>query len=59
MLRQVGKMTEYVLSFGGGVNTAAILALAYRGKLQIDYAIFADTGCEIPETYDWIENRPV
>lgn len=52
-------MTEYVLSFGGGVNTAAILALAYRGKLQIDYAIFADTGCEIPETYDWIENRPV
>jgi len=54
-------MTEYVLSFGGGVNTAALLALAYRGDVRVDYAIFADTGCEIPETYEWIEQyaKPV
>lgn len=37
------------------MNTAAILALAYKGELKIDYAIFADTGCEYPDTYRWIE----
>jgi len=54
-------MTTQVLSFGGGVNTAALLALAYQGKLQFDVALFADTGCEIPETYAWIEKyaKPV
>ncbi len=54
-------MVEKILSFGGGVNTAALLALAYQGKLQFDVVIFADTGCELPETYEWIERyaKPV
>ena len=54
-------MGEKILSFGGGVNTAALLALAYQRKLSFDVAIFADTGCELPETYEWIERyaKPV
>ena len=44
-----------VLSYGGGVNTAAILALTYKGELKIDYILFADTGCEYPDTYKWTE----
>ncbi len=46
---------DRILSFGAGVNTAALLALAYQNKLEIDAVIFADTGAELPETYHWIE----
>lgn len=43
------------------MNTTAILALAYRGDLSLDYLVFADTGCELPETYRYIREvvRPV
>lgn len=44
-----------ILSYGGGVNTGALLALAAQGELDLDYIIFADTGGELPETYQWIE----
>jgi len=44
-----------ILNYGGGVNTAALLALAYKGELHIDCVIFADTGAEWPETYKYIE----
>lgn len=45
-----------VLSFGAGVNSTAILAMMKQGKVEIDTAVFADTGCEFPETYQYIEN---
>lgn len=42
-----------ILSFGGGVNTIAILHIPdVMGK--VDEVIFADTGGEHPETYDYI-----
>ena len=44
-----------VLSFGGGVNSMAILCMVEKGELNVDAVIFADTGCEMPETYDYIE----
>jgi len=40
-----------ILSFGAGVNSTAILALAKLGKVEVDKIIFADTGAENPETY--------
>jgi len=44
------------LSFGGGVQTTAILVLMAGGEIpKPDYIIFADTGYEWPETYDYIE----
>lgn len=45
-----------VLSFGGGLQTVAMIVLHAQGKLPIDRVIFADTGCEKPETYWYMEN---
>ena len=46
-----------VLSYGGGHQTAGILALVKLGKLpKPDIIIFADTGGEIPETYHHIKH---
>jgi len=49
---------KYYLSFGAGVNSTAILALIYLGKLKYDdlKIVFADTGCEKPATYCHINN---
>jgi hypothetical protein len=45
-----------ILSFGGGVNSVAILVLLAQGKIApVDVVLFADTGCEMPETYTYIE----
>ena len=43
------------LSMGAGVQTTAILILVAQGKVQADAVIFADTGAEHPETYEYIE----
>jgi hypothetical protein len=52
----VGMDNVRILSFGGGVNSVAILVLLAQGKIApVDVAIFADTGCEMPETYTYIE----
>lgn len=47
---------DRVLSFGGGVQTTALAVLAVEGKIKADIACFADTGCEKPETYWYMEN---
>jgi len=45
-----------ILSFGGGVNSSAIIALAKMGKLEMpDHIVFSDPGAEYPETYTYIE----
>lgn len=44
-----------VLSLGAGVNSTAILVLYAAGEIQLDVAIFADTGGEHPETYSYID----
>ena len=38
------------LSFGGGVQTTSVLLMD-----QYDEIIFADTGNEMPETYDYMK----
>lgn len=43
-----------ILSFGGGVNTTALMVLIGRGDVHADAAVFADTQGEWPETYTYI-----
>ena len=47
--------TRHVLSFGGGVNSAALMVVLLREGLPFDEAVFADTGGEVPETYQYLE----
>ena len=44
------------LSYGGGVQTFAILILMEKGKVSADEVVFADTAAEHFETYEHIEN---
>lgn len=50
-----------VLGFGGGQNTAGIIALLAKDEISLDMVIFADTGCEYPDTYRWADEiaKPV
>ncbi len=45
-----------ILSFGAGLQTTAMAIMVAKGELQIDEAVFADTGAEKPETYWYMEN---
>lgn len=44
----------YVLSYGGGVNTVALLLALDAESYPLDEVIFADTGGEVPETYEYL-----
>lgn len=49
---------KYILSWGGGVNSSAIIAMHLLGKLSYPkkdlHIVFADTGAEMPETYEYV-----
>jgi len=45
---------KYILSFGGGVNSTALLFFLIDNNFPLDEIIFADTGAELPETYKHI-----
>lgn len=44
-----------ILSFGGGLQTTALAIMVTKGELEIDEAVFADTGAEKPETYWYMD----
>ena len=47
-------MATEILSYGGGTQTAAMCILVAQGKLpRPDYVIAADTGREMPSTWDY------
>jgi Phosphoadenosine phosphosulfate reductase family len=46
---------RFVLSFGGGVNSVALMILLVEEGLPLNEAVFADTGAEVPETYAYLE----
>lgn len=46
--------TKHILSFGGGVNSVALMILLIQDKLPLDEVVFADTGSEVPETYEYL-----
>jgi len=52
---QMGREPAHVLSFGGGVNSMALAILLLRRGEPLDEAVFADTGAEAPETYEYLE----
>lgn len=48
-------MRTQVLSYGGGVNTAAMVVLVGEGKLpRPDFIVMADTGREAAATWDYL-----
>ena len=44
-----------VLSLGAGVQSSTLLLMAVAGELELDHAIFADTGHEPEPVYRWLE----
>jgi 3'-phosphoadenosine 5'-phosphosulfate sulfotransferase (PAPS reductase)/FAD synthetase len=46
---------KYILSFGGGINSSALLFLIKERHLPLDEVIFADTGNEFQATYQHIK----
>lgn len=43
-----------VVHYGGGVDSTAMLIGLYRSGVVPDLVLFADTGSEKPETYDYV-----
>ena len=43
-----------IVSFGGGTNSTAMIIGMYQRNIPIDMIIFADTGSEKPETYNFV-----
>lgn len=43
-----------VISYGGGVNSTALAILLIRQGVRDGLALFADTGAEWPETYEFV-----
>lgn len=46
---------KYVLSFGGGLNSSALLVWIIENKKPLDLVLFADTGGEFPHTYNAVK----
>jgi len=46
-----------ILSYGGGVNSTALLFLLIDLRLPLNEVVFADTGAELPDTYQYIKQK--
>jgi hypothetical protein len=45
-----------IISLGAGVQSTALLLMSDRGEIdKADYAVFADTGAEPRQVYEWLE----
>lgn len=44
-----------IVSFGGGTNSTAMLIGMWERKIPVDLILFADTGAEMPYTYEYVE----
>ena len=45
---------RHILSFGGGINSVALMVVLLEEGCPLDGAVFADTGGEVPETYEYL-----
>lgn len=43
------------VSYGGGTNSTAMLIAMVLKDIKPDLILFADTGGELPETYEWVD----
>ena len=46
---------KWILSFGGGVNTVALMIYLINNNYPFDEVVFADVGGELPETYSYLK----
>lgn len=46
---------KHILSYGGGINSSALFFYLLEKKKPLDLVVFADTGEELPETYDAVK----
>jgi hypothetical protein len=46
---------RHILSYGGGINSTALLVLLIKQGYPLDEVVFADTGGEVPETYQYVK----
>lgn len=51
---KIGGKSINIVSFGGGTNSAALLAGLHKHNIPVDLILFADTGGEQPHTYQFI-----
>jgi PP-loop superfamily ATP-utilizing enzyme len=51
-------MSTRLISYGGGVQSTALLVLAAQGKIDFQYAVFANVGedSEHPSSLEYVEN---
>jgi len=47
--------TRSILSYGAGVNSTALMIILLDQKRPLDEVVFADTGAERPETYQYLK----
>ena len=50
---------KHIVSFSGGKDSTLMLLLMIEKDMPIDDSIFADTGMEFQELYDYIEKVEV
>ena len=44
-----------MVSYGGGVNSTALLVGLHQHRIPVDLILFADTGAEHPHTYAYLD----
>lgn len=55
MVPQINPNEKNVLSFGAGLNSTALLIFLVEQEYPLDEVVFADTGGEVPETYEHLK----
>jgi len=53
--RQLDRGAPLVVSYGVGVDSTAMLVGMHQRHIRPDLILFANTGCEHPETYDYVD----
>jgi len=48
------KDAKYIVSYGGGINSTALILFLVKNKFPLDCVVFSDTGDEMPETYEYL-----
>jgi len=48
------KDAKYIVSYGGGINSTALILFLVKNKFPLDCVVFSDTGDEMPETYKYL-----
>jgi len=49
------KDEKFILSYGGGLNSSALLFYLLKNNYPLDEVVFADTGGEVTETYEHLK----